>query len=143
MPKTPGPRDTTKPEDEEVKEEVQSEASSTTDTDASKDESNPNEGKTLFKLEGSKAQGEVVDRIILEGSSVFPERYLDLDGTEYLTEEEEQDLRDRGYKLRKVSEDQQQLDEGQQILADQHKQRLSQMPDAPSASPAGSAGIDS
>lgn len=57
-----------------------------------------------YKLKGSKNLGERVDRVILEGSSANPVRFIDLNGEGDLTEEELQTLRADGYELVKVGE---------------------------------------
>jgi hypothetical protein len=58
-----------------------------------------------YIFNGSGNQGEVVDRLVLEGTSTNPKRYLDNGGdAETLTEEEVKNLRKAGYKLTKQSE---------------------------------------
>jgi hypothetical protein len=57
-----------------------------------------------YVFHGSSNQGEVVDRLVLGGTSTAPERYLDSGGAAgVLTEEEVKKLRNAGYKLTKQS----------------------------------------
>lgn len=57
-----------------------------------------------YRLLGMKGQGEKVDRVVLEGSSADPVRYIDLGGEGDLTEEEVKDLRASGHDIRKVGD---------------------------------------
>lgn len=60
-----------------------------------------------YYFHGSKNQGEVVDRVVLSGTSVNPERFLEVGGpSEVLTDEEVKELRAMGYDLRQLSEKQ-------------------------------------
>jgi hypothetical protein len=59
---------------------------------------------TEYKLHGSKRQGERVDRVVLEGSSVDPVRSIETGGESVeLSEEEVTRLRASGLDIRKVS----------------------------------------
>lgn len=64
-----------------------------------------NTPKSKYKLVGAKGPGEKVDRIILEGTSSNPDRYIDTGGDAELTEAEAADLRKRfNVDLRKVGD---------------------------------------
>lgn len=55
-----------------------------------------------YKLHGSKRQGERVDRVILEGTSSNPVKWMEVGGDAVeLSEEQVADLRARGVDLRK------------------------------------------
>jgi hypothetical protein len=55
-----------------------------------------------YKLYGTKVRGEKVNRVILEGTSAHPVRWIDVRGDSVeLTEEEVETLRARGLELRK------------------------------------------
>lgn len=58
---------------------------------------------TRYRFDGTKNEGEKVDRIVLEGSSTDPTRWIDLNGEAELSPEEVESLRERGYKLHKTS----------------------------------------
>lgn len=57
-----------------------------------------------YKLMGSNRPGEKVDRIVLEGPSSDPTRYIDLGEKGNLTAEEVTQLRRQGYKITKQAD---------------------------------------
>lgn len=58
-----------------------------------------------YKFNGTKTPGEVVNRLVLEGSSTNPARYVEVGSTIELTDEEVKDLRSRNFNLTKASDD--------------------------------------
>jgi hypothetical protein len=76
-----------------------------------------------YKLVGAKGSGERVDRVLLEGTSTNPVRYLDL-GTEIdLTEEEAEEIRSRHQvNLRKVGDSEREITESSSKAAQQAAQ---------------------
>lgn len=60
--------------------------------------------KARYKLLGTKNQGEQIARVVLEGSTSNPKRWIDLDGRADLTESEVERLRRQGLILHKVGE---------------------------------------
>jgi hypothetical protein len=69
---------------------------------ADEEKSAVDQPKERYRLLGMKTPGEKVDRVILEGSSTDPVRYIDLGGEGDLTADELADLRASGHDLRKV-----------------------------------------
>lgn len=59
----------------------------------------------MYRLTGTRNIGEVVDRILVEGSSHDPEVYIDADNAAPLTEEQVARFRKMGYKLTEVNEE--------------------------------------
>lgn len=73
----------------------------TTDEDTKSDDG----PKSRYKLVGAKGQGERVDRLVLEGTSSNPTRYIDLGGEGDMTEKEAETARkEHGVVLRKVGD---------------------------------------
>lgn len=62
-------------------------------------------GTKMYKLTGTKNVGEVIDRIVVEGSSHSPEVYIDANNAAPLTEEQVNEYRGMGYKLAVVDEE--------------------------------------
>lgn len=61
--------------------------------------------KATYRLVGAKEPGERIDRLVLEGSSTNPVRYIDLGGEGELTEAEAEVARkEHGAVLRKVGD---------------------------------------
>lgn len=61
--------------------------------------------KSRYKLVGAKGQGEKVDRLVLEGTSSNPTRYIDVGGEGEMTEKEAEVARkEHGVVLRKVGD---------------------------------------
>lgn len=61
------------------------------------------EQKFRYKLQGSKGDGERVDRVVLEGTTMDPVRFIDLHGEAEMTEEEAESVRkNHRVDLRKV-----------------------------------------
>jgi len=68
-----------------------------------------------YKLYGTKVRGEKVNRVILEGTSASPVRWIDVRGDPVeLTEEEVETLRGRGLELRKQVSSSDEPDEPEQ-----------------------------
>jgi len=59
----------------------------------------------MYKLTGTRNVGEVVDRILLEGSSHTPVAYIDANNAAPLTEDQVKEYRNMGYKLTAVDEE--------------------------------------
>lgn len=72
---------------------------------ADSDTPNVDQPTENYRFTGMKESGEKVDRIILEGSSHEPVRWIDLGGEGELTESEVTELRASGHKLSKVKSD--------------------------------------
>lgn len=68
-----------------------------------------------YKLYGSKRQGERVDRVILEGTSSNPVKWMDVGGDAVeLSEENVAELRSRGVDIRKSSSSSDEPDQSDQ-----------------------------
>lgn len=73
--------------------------------DKDKDQTEESGPQSKYKLVGAKRPGERVDRLILEGTSSNPTRYIDLHGEGVMTDAEaEVARREHGVVLRKVGE---------------------------------------
>jgi hypothetical protein len=59
----------------------------------------------MYKLTGTRNPGEVINRIIVEGSSHSPEVYIDADNAAPLTEDQVKEYRKSGYTLTAVDEE--------------------------------------
>lgn len=57
-----------------------------------------------YKFKGRKTHGDTTARLVLEGSTSDPKRYVDRDGEIELTDEEVESLRKNGYDFHKVGE---------------------------------------
>jgi hypothetical protein len=90
-----------------------------------------------YKFGGSKTEGREVSRLILEGSSTNPTRYVDLGGSVELTDEEYERFKG-SYKLRKTDDDggeeQQQGSGAPETKADQQEAQVASGAMAPPAS---------
>jgi hypothetical protein len=89
----------------------------------------------VYKFTGMKDLGTHVDRIIVEGSTSNPERYVDLGGTIELTEEEASDLKASGHKLTKQSEESSKDDSGEGEPERGSTQTVASGAQAPASSP--------
>lgn len=59
---------------------------------------------TDYKFGGSKTPGDGTNRLVLEGTSVNPDRYVDVGGTIELSDDEVKELRERGFSFTKTSD---------------------------------------
>jgi hypothetical protein len=87
------------------------------------DESTAQE-KFVYKLMGSKGSGERVDRVVLEGTTANPVRYIDLGGEAEMTEEEAKQVSAEHYvRLRKQGEADDDDNEGDEAPAVETKEQ--------------------
>ena len=95
--------------------------------DAQTQKSGEEQSFTRYKLTGTKNSGEKVGRVILEGTTADPARFIDLGGEGDLTDEEHKRLVAGGYRLRKVGEDSDDDNEGEApVVETKEQQHLAQ-----------------